>query len=179
MNPEQLQLRDISPPIPPSVHPLLQLAEKQSNTLLILGFIIVVIVVAFLFFHLGKKKGSLLLAHETALADLFRARSLMTPDLGLQYAGELSDILRRYIEKRLNIKTTRQTTKEFFSSITKNPNQAKKMAEDQMVNLQECMEKCDMAKFACCAPDLHSMEKMETAVQDFIVATREPTKGGK
>jgi hypothetical protein len=179
MNPEHLQLRDITPPIPPSVHPLVQMVQEQSTILIVASIIVLIVAAAFVFFRLGKKKGSLISAHEKALADLFRARSLMTPDSGLQYADKLSDILRQYIEKRLHIKTTQQTTKEFFTGLIEKPNQTAILLEDHCESLQECLEKCDMAKFACCVPDLNSMEKMETSVHDFIEATRESKEGSK
>lgn len=170
---EPPQLRDIHPPLP--------LPEERSYALLIAGVLIVFLVLAalFWFFRLRKKKVLLPFAHETALADLLRARSLMTPEQALRYADELSDILRRYIEARFRIRSTRQTTKEFFSCLAGNPARTETLLKEHGDSLKECLGQCDMAKFALCTPDRSSMEKMEHAVQDFIESTRENGQGGR
>ncbi|MEA3468521.1 MAG: DUF4381 family protein [Thermodesulfobacteriota bacterium] len=171
MNPEEL--RDIHPP--------LLLPEAPDYTMLIAGVLLLLFALAvlFWFFRLRKKKVSLPLAHETALADLARARTLMTAEQALQYAAALSDILRRYIEKRFRVQTTRKTTKEFFAGLVENPGKTAMLLEDHHDSLKNCLDRCDMAKFARCTPDRGSMEKMETAVQEFIKATRENREGGR
>jgi hypothetical protein len=174
LKPDQLQLRDIHPP--------LLLPEEPNYVLFVAGILVLLFVAALLFwfFRFRKKTISLPLAHETALADLARARSIMSAEQALQYAGEVSDILRRYIEKRFDIQTTRQTTKEFFVSLTENPGRTRTLfSEKHCASLEECLRQCDMAKFARCIPDRRSMEKMEAAVRDFIEDTRENREGGK
>ncbi len=170
---EEQQLRDVHPPLP--------LPEERNYVLLVVGLLLLLLVLAavFWFFRLRKKKVFLPFAHETALADLLRARALMTPDQALLYADELSDILRRYIEARFSIHSTRQTTKEFFSCLTENPGRTAAHLEDHCDSLKECLGQCDMAKFARCIPDRSSMEKMEQAVQNFIESTRENGEGGR
>jgi Domain of unknown function (DUF4381) len=174
MNQDQLQLRDIHPPM---------LLPEEPNYALFAAAIVGLFCVAallFWFFRLRKKSITLPFAHETALADLARVRSIMSAEQALQYAGEVSSILRRYIEKRFHIQTTRQTTKEFFACLTENPGRTRTIfSEKHCISLEECLRQCDMAKFARCIPDLRSMEKMETAVQDFIEDTREKREGGK
>lgn len=171
MNPDEL--RDIHPPVP--------LPETADYTMLIAGFLLLLFVIALLvwFFRRRKKKVALPFAHETALAELARARTLMTAEQALNYAATLSNILRSYIEKRFHIKTTRQTTKEFFAGLTGNPGKTAMLLENYHESLENCLEQCDMAKFARCTPDRGSMENMETAVHDFIEATREKREGGK
>lgn len=171
MNPAEL--RDIHPP--------LLLPEPPDYTLPIVAVLLLLTVLAALFwyFRLRKKKVFVPMAHETALADLARARNLMSSEQALQYASVLSDILRRYIEKRFRIGTTRQTTKEFFATLRKNPGKSAMELEEHHDNLKACLDQCDMAKFARRTPDLNDMEKMETAVHDFIAATRETKEGGQ
>ncbi len=171
MNPGEL--RDIHPP--------LLLPEAPDYTVLIAGVLLALCVLALLFwfFRRKKKKIPLPFAHETALADLARIRALMTAEQALQYAAILSDILRRYIEERFRIKTTRKTTKEFFAGLTTNPAKAAMLLEDHHDSLENCLDQCDMAKFARRTPDRGSMEKMETAVLNFIESTRENREGGK
>ena len=173
MNPEQEQLRDIHPP--------LLLPEAPDYTMLIAGilFFLLLLGVALWFFRFRKKKVFFPSAHETALADIQLARNLMTVEQAKQYAVEVSMILRRYIEQCFHIRTSRQTTKEFFTSLTVSSKQTIELFDIHSASLHECLDQCDLAKFARCRPDQNSMEKMETAVQDFIVSTRVPEKGGE
>ncbi|HIP38309.1 MAG TPA: DUF4381 family protein [Desulfocapsa sulfexigens] len=171
MNPTEL--RDIHPPL------LLPEPPDYTVPIVTVLLLLTVLAVLFWFFRLRKRKISLPLAHETALADLARARTLMSSDRALQYAAALSDILRGYIEKRFRIRTTRQTTKEFFAALGTNPAMAAIELEEHHDSLKVCLDRCDMAKFARQTPDRSSMEKMETAVHDFIEATRKTKEGGR
>ncbi len=173
MNPDQPQLRDIHPPF--------LLPEDPNYTLLIAGIVLTLLVLAILiwFFRFRKKKILLPSAYQTALDKLQRIRSLMNPDQAKQYAMEVSDILRRYIEKRFQIRTSRQTTREFFTGLTEFPNQTASLFDTHFESLHECLGQCDLAKFARLRPDIHEMEKMETAVRNFIEATREHDKEDK
>jgi Domain of unknown function (DUF4381) len=170
---EQQQLHDIHGPFP--------LPEEKSYVLLFVGLFLLLLVLAaaFWFFRLRKKKIIPPFAHDTALAALLGARSLMTPDQALLYADELSDILRRYIEARFRVHSTRQTTQEFLSCLTENPGQRAALLEEHSDSLKECLGQCDMAKFARRTPDRSCMEKMEKAVETFIESTRENGKGGR
>jgi hypothetical protein len=109
---------------------------------------------------------------EIALLELARVRPMMNPGQALIYAEQLSEILRRYIEARFLIPSTRQTTREFFIGLVRNPQAVavSGMAEHRD-HLRECLEQCDMAKFAHCVPDQQGMEAMEQAVRGFIEAT--------
>ncbi len=111
--------------------------------------------------------------HEIALIELARLRPMMNPGQALIYAAQLSEVLRRYVEARFLIPSTRQTTREFFAGLVSNPQAIGSMAEHRD-HLRECLEQCDMAKFAHCVPDQQEMEAMEQAVQGFIEATVQP-----
>ncbi len=165
MGMQEEPLRDIHGPVP--------LPEKQDYTVLIIGALLFCLLLAGViwWFWFRRKKVLLPAADEVALAALMRARSLITAEQPLQYATELSLILRRYIEARFRIQSTRQTTKEFFTALTEEPQQEALFAEDHSERLQECLEECDMAKFARYTPDRNSMEKMESAVQYFVEST--------
>ncbi len=170
MNQDQLQLRDIHPPV--------MLPEDPNYALFIGGIAAFLIVVAFLFwfFRLRKKGVILPVPHEMALADLQHARTIMNTKQALLYAQDVSDILRRYIEERFHIQTTRQTTDEFFNHLTANIGITQiTFSEKHYSSLRECLSSCDMAKFARRTPGLNGMEKMEAAIKDFI----ESTAGGK
>lgn len=115
----------------------------------------------------GEKPSS---PQDVALTELARLRALMNPEQALLYAAQLSEILRRYVEARFQLHSTRQTTREFFADLGMNPQAVRTMAAHHD-RLKECLEQCDMAKFAHCIPDQPGMEAMEEAVRSFIRAT--------
>lgn len=174
MNPDQLQLRDIHPPIA---------LPQEPNYLLIAAAILglLVVVGAIVWFVRSRKKGvDLPLPHETALADLMQARRIMDLDQSVEYATEISNILRRYVEERFRIRSTRQTSTEFFDWLTSNPTGTGQLfSKEHCTALTECLSRCDMAKFARLRPGIPDMDKMESALLDFIEDTREEQKGGK
>ena len=113
---------------------------------------------------------------EKALLDLADAKRLLNPERGLQYMDRVSQILRRYIESRFTIQSTRQTTREFLQGLTgiggNSPLQTYK------TELRGCLEQADMAKFAHHIPEIKNLEMMEDAVTSFIKKT-EPQKPKK
>ncbi|MGW8195217.1 MAG: DUF4381 family protein [Desulforhopalus sp.] len=106
---------------------------------------------------------------ELALRDLTDARSLLTPEKGLAYMDRASNILRRYIESRFSIKSTRQTTREFLTGLQSVTQESP--LKTYKSELQGCLEQADMAKFAHRKPDLQNLESMEEAVSTFIRRT--------
>lgn len=112
-------------------------------------------------------------AWQTALAELAAAKSLQGQ--ALLYMDKASEILRRYIEARFAIRSTRQTTGEFLAGLNHagphNPLAAYRP------ELEACLEQADMAKFARLVPDAGLVAQMERAVTDFIKKT-EPQAGG-
>jgi len=110
--------------------------------------------------------------------ELMRARELMTPEQALSYMQRISEILRRYLEARFLLPTTRQTTREFFRELTNAPELA--ACEDE---LQSCLERCDLAKFAHKPAALGQLQEMEESVLDFVnrtepAAPQAPAGGG-
>ncbi|MDP3696024.1 MAG: DUF4381 family protein [Desulfocapsaceae bacterium] len=156
---------------------------------LLIGLAVMALAGLLLYLWKRRKKGRKLpFPHEIALTELARLRPMMNPGQALIYAAQLSEVLRRYIEARFLIPSTRQTTREFFTALSnpqvvtardglipREPGMAvavSSMAEHHD-HLRECLEQCDMAKFAHCVPDLQDMEAMEQAVRGFIEATGE------
>ncbi|MDD3813607.1 MAG: DUF4381 family protein [Desulfocapsaceae bacterium] len=145
----------------------------SSRTLLwlLIGSAVMIIAGLLLYFWKRRKKGEKLpSAHDVALTELARLRSMMNPEQALLYAAQLAEVLRRYVEARFQIHSTRQTTREFFLGLAGNP-QAGNSLEEHHDRLKECLEQCDMAKFAHCIPDRSEMEAMEGAVESFIKST--------
>ena len=138
---------------------------------ILIGLAVLVLVGLYLYLRTRRTKDRKELSpDEIALAELARLQALMNPAQALNYADQLAEILRRYVEARFLIRSTRQTTREFFLGLTRN-SQAVAAIKEHQDHLQECLEQCDMAKFAHCVPDRQGMETMEQAVRGFIEAT--------
>jgi LPXTG-motif cell wall-anchored protein len=138
---------------------------------LVIGLTLLVIAGLLLYFWKRRKKGEKPpTPQDVALTALARLRTMMNPEEALSYAAQLSEILRRYVEARFQIHSTRQTTREFFADLSLNPQAVRSMAAHHD-RLKECLEQCDMAKFAHCIPDQPEMEAMEGAVRSFIRAS--------
>lgn len=147
---------------------------------LVIALALLLIIGLSLFFWTRRKKGEKQPSpHELALTELARLQAMMNPEQALVYAAQLSEILRRYIEARFQIPSTRQTSREFFAGLSRNPKMLRSMAAHHD-RLKECLEQCDMAKFAHCLPGQSEMEAMEEAVRVFIRATGQSVaeKGG-
>jgi hypothetical protein len=81
----------------------------------------------------------------------------------------LSDLLRWYLEKRLNLPATRQTTAEFFSAVQSND----KVAALQQAQLNELLVQCDLAKFARVVPPRENCLHLVDAARKFVEAKLE------
>ena len=164
------------PPVTETLHDIRGPVELPDGVGALIWLLIglAVLLLAGLLFYLWKrrKKGlqKLPQPHEIALLELAGLRSMMNPAQALLYAAQLSELLRRYIEARFQIHSTRQTTREFFGSLVEN-SQVSHDLKDHQAHLQACLEECDMAKFAHYSPDQQGMAAMEQAVRGFVEAT--------
>lgn len=169
-SPQAEDIRDIKGPVP----------LPDSNRFLISGAAVValLIIAALLFFFLRRRKPKAVAPPPDmiALAELDRARDLMNQPL--LYAERIPSILRQYIEARFQIRSTRQTTQEFFSRLKNGTTIAEVDIKNHAGDLQECMEQCDVAKFAHGTPDRDSMVGMDQAVRNFIDLTRQKEHPG-
>ena len=165
------ELRDIHGPVP---------ITGQPPYWAIGGTIAVVLaILAALYFYLKKKRQPAppvpLSAWETALAELAAVKELQSQ--ALLYMEKASEILRRYIESRFAIRSTRQTTREFLAGLS-HTGQHNPLAPYRP-ELQACLEQADMAKFARLVPDSAIVAQMERAVTDFVKKTEPPATGGR
>jgi hypothetical protein len=148
---------------------------------IILGVVLVIALcalVVFGYYFMKKRRAKPLpaiLPWDQALADLVEARSVQNLAQGRLYMDRVSQILRRYIEQRFTIKTTRKTTSEFLYSL-------KDESGGELGNfrneLQSCLEQADMAKFAHKVQAAGDLTRMEEAITSFIDSTR-PAAGEK
>ena len=159
------EIRDIHGPVE---------LQNQSRALiygaLICLLLILIVVVALLIKRRKRPEAPSIPPWEKALSDLTEARALLTSDFALRYMDRVSLILRKYVESRFAIKSTRQTTPEFLHNLNK-PSADPKV-QSYKGELQTCLEQCDMAKFAHQIPQQQNMVMMESAIISFVEKTR-------
>lgn len=132
---------------------------------------VLMLVALFFFFRRRKKtKPPAPLAHQVALAELDRLRPLMNPAQAPLYADRLAELLRRYLEARFQIPSTRRTTSEFLLDLDQTLSSGSGL-ETHRDRLRRCLEQCDLSKFAHFSPDRQGLEAMDRAVRDFVMAT--------
>lgn len=160
-------LRDIQGPLPTSGFP-----PYLMEALTVLVVLLLLALLAYYFKKRKKTQPRVTPPWEIALLQLAEARKLMRVEKNLLYMDEAAQILRRYIEARFSIRSTRQTTREFFAGLqgAGHPSLLQYCQE-----LRACLEQADLAKFAHLAADERHMHQMEEAVQTFINSTRPTT----
>ncbi len=163
------------------IHPPMVLPEEPNYLFIATVAIVAVFLIGLLiwFFFLRKKKVHIPGPHERALADLVQLRGVMEQGDGERYAIGISSILRNYVEERFKLPSSRQTSSEFFRELTNSPATGVGQLEQHVERLKECLERCDLAKFAKCTPERQQMETMEQAVQKCIEDTMQNSKKGE
>lgn len=82
---------------------------------------------------------------------------------------KISDIVRRYIENRFNIKAPEQTTEEFLSGIqTRND-----FNDTYKALLKNFLTHCDLVKFARHQPETEDIQNTFDSSKEFILGTKE------
>lgn len=161
-------LHDIYPPVNlPEPVPYLLYGSAVLTLLVALGLLL---------FWLHKKRNQpapLIPPGVLARSELMEARSLITDATTLKYMSRVSDILRHYIEARFNLNPTRQTTREFFSSVAITEQDSP--LTPYRGALKRCLESCDLAKYAHCGAQVSQLQQMEDTVLDFIDTTSADT----
>jgi Domain of unknown function (DUF4381) len=113
------------------------------------------------------------LPHELALERLEAARVLMTENQVREYAFEVSEIVRVYIEKRFGERAARRTTEEFLSDLLK---QTGTPLAEYCDSLEDFLHHCDLPKFARWQLSVREMEAMQESARSFIVHTKPQPK---
>ncbi len=107
--------------------------------------------------------------------ELMRARELMNPEQTLNYMERVSEILRRYLEERFQMHITRQTTREFFQSLTAGITNNDALSGFSL-ELKKCLERCDLAKFAHQPSSVEHLQEMENSILSFVNQTEQPAQ---
>jgi len=168
------EIRDIKPP---------QEIPWSPGQPLIFGALMVLLLTAggvFLFYYLGKKKNQLPAppdpAHIRAFEELeqLSREQLLERGIVREYYFRLSEIFRRYIERRFHIPAVERTTEEIMPDI---------------LNLQECgsalkaetreiLRYADLVKFARFCPDRNTSDNDYRKVVRVIEETKEAPPAG-
>ncbi len=167
------ELRDIHGPVE-----LKDLSQALIYAAVISLLLLLLLIVILLIKRRKKTTSPPIPPWEIALSELTEARTLLSTDLALQYMNRISLILRKYVESRFAIKSTRQTTREFLHSM--NRSSTDPAIRNCKHELQTCLEQCDMAKFAHRSPLQQNMEIMESSIIAFVEKTTpDPESRGK
>lgn len=141
---------------------------------LLLGAILTALVALALFlfwyFKLRKKPGiPPVPPWERAKAELAEAKPHLNPQDSILYLEKVSLVLRRYIESRFAIKSTKQTTHEFLTGLEFST--AGSALRSSKKELEKCLELADMAKFAHHLAAQPELEEIEESIVQFVDKT--------
>ena len=165
---EMEDIRDVKDPVEVAL-------SKNDHTKILLALAALAAVGAVLLLGFRRKKEKSVPppppAHITALSEIERLRALglLEQNLFEKYLGALSDILRRYIENRFQIKAPEQTTEEFLQVLRGDP--AFSFTQREM--LRGFLSECDLVKFANQKTSLEAAEDATSKVVSFIEETKE------
>lgn len=170
VNDPTAEIRDIRPPlgIPPDY---LRLALMIGSFLLGLA----ALVFAYWMYRRSKRGQPVFRkepprpAHEIALTELQKLlqSGLLAAGEYKMFYSELSDIARRYMERRFFINAMEETTSEILNSL----NDAS-LSPDQVKLAREMLTACDLVKFAKYVPGNAETEAAVELVRQFIERTR-------
>jgi hypothetical protein len=161
-------IKDIKPPV---------YFPANFSPLIIIGILILLVALVWLISILIKRfsqrkenitpqKPAHQIAYE-ALQDL-RRKNLPYTGRIKEYYSELSDIVRRYIEARFNIRAAEMTTEEFLFSLRDSDD----LTGAQKNLLKEFLTQCDMVKFAKYGPLEKEIEDSFLAAKRFVSETK-------
>lgn len=99
--------------------------------------------------------------------DHLRSRSLWQHNRVKEYYSELTDILRRYVERRFDINAVEMTSSEIADAIALVPE-----AQPAQTILNDVMTNADLVKFAKVEPFPHENEHAFTQAEQFVELTK-------
>jgi hypothetical protein len=107
--------------------------------------------------------------HQTALQELKQIEALNLPASGEfeRFHVELSNLIRRYVERRFPVQATQQTSPEFLERVQA----AAWLTSEQQALLRDFLEQCDLVKFAGVTPPAEQCEALVGAARRFIDQT--------
>lgn len=143
--------------------------EINWNLITFIVLLILLLVVIILYAYRSAHRKPIRLPHETALEELQSARSglINTGDIKA-YFVEVSDTIRRYIERALSLKAPEMTSEEFLNSLR----DSTALTPQHKELLKGFMNACDLVKFAKYTPSGTETEELYLTAKNFIDETR-------
>jgi hypothetical protein len=112
---------------------------------------------------------------ELVLERLQGTRSLMLPERGREFAIEVSNIVREYIEVRFDVRAAHLTTDEFLRNL--GDHTASILSANRSL-LDDFLQTCDLGKFGGWRLSISDMTTMLGCAREFVLASAEsPTPG--
>jgi len=102
---------------------------------------------------------------QKALRELEEAKKLISPEQSRDFAIAVSDTLRRFIEGRFNLPSTRQTTPEFLEHLSKNTTLDLGPYSNA---LTQFFTQCDFGKFSGSSITTDQMNALHKAALDVV-----------
>ncbi len=151
-------------------------ADRRRRRLLLAGAAVLLLAAAAIASWLSRRRRKTPVVPEippyeqasAALDGLLQEKLLLKGETKRYYTG-LSDILRRYIERRFSLAAPRQTTQEFIGGLVQGACEA--LAQHTHF-LKTFLLTCDMVKFAKESPQTDEGEMAAKACRDFLEATK-------
>ena len=137
---------------------------------LALGLLTLILLAALAWWYYRRRRREplvVILPGARAVQRLEEARHLRQSEQTLAYLTEVSVILRQYIEAQFQIPFTKQTTAEFFTWLQRDrsiPDPLLLLREE----LRQCLELCDLGKYAHRGVGITDMVELEEAILTFI-----------
>jgi hypothetical protein len=98
------------------------------------------------------------------------AVDLTSSEAGKRFVTVLADVLRRYLEMQFRLPASRRTTEEFFGEMRESP----QLTAEQQRTLRECLERCDLVKFAKVTPSETDCRSLAATARAFVEQTAAP-----
>jgi hypothetical protein len=121
--------------------------------------------------HRGAR-GPLLEPYELALQQLDEARRHLQPGSGREFAGTVSDIVRRYIELQFRVTVSRRTTEEFLQDLLSASNTT--LAQQRPL-LGEFLGQSDLIKFAGNSLTMQTLDSLLQSARHLVRETARAT----
>lgn len=140
----------------------------------ILGILIVLALIAYGIFKLKKKHDEAkrrIPPFEQAMISLnaLDKSSMLESRNFKEYITELTNITRRYLEEKLEIRAMEYTSKELISEIKRKQDAKKLSVKNEMVEAYEIiLNRADLAKFANSRPDLITLKSDRKQIEKFL-----------
>jgi len=115
--------------------------------------------------YVPPPKAPHVLAYEELAA--LKEKKLWQQGLVKQYYSEVTEILRRYIERRFSVMALEETTEEILAGL-----RAKHLGNGVMAETEKILRRADLVKFAKYQPGIPEHEEMMVVVHDVVDKTK-------